>query len=505
MDKKVDAEKRHFDDARYKLLGSFLDFTRFFFKEKNHEKFRLSNPDGRDSHFVEIAKALTLVLKGKINRLMINVPPGYGKSEMLVNFVAWTLARYPDSRFIYVSYAKTLAQEQTSKIRQILQHPWYRRYYGIELLNDSQAKFHFKTSKGGSVYAAGAGGTITGLDAGKQNVNRFSGAIIIDDIHKPNEAASDKIRQSINDWYFNTLLSRRRGGEKTPLIFIGQRVHEDDLAAQLLEGKDGYDWHQVILPSLDEEDRPLYPELQSKEDLLNLKDKMPYVFSAQYQQTPIPAGGGLFKKDWFKLLDQEPNIIATFLTCDTAETANTYNDATVFSFWGVYNQEIGGVSINRKGLIWLDCVELWVEPKDLKQEFLYFYQQCMLHRIKPTSIYIEKKSTGSTLISVLNDTGSLNVIPIDRNKMSKSDRFIAIQHFISNGQVNFVRNGKHVDMCIEHMGKITANEMQRYDDIADTCADAVKLALIDNVIVGTSRETKDNVERFSKLYRTYGD
>ena len=36
-------------------------------------------------------------------------------------------------------------------------------------------------------------------------------------------------------------------------------------------------------------------------------------------QNPVPAGGGIFKKDWFVDLLVEPKIIASFITADTAE------------------------------------------------------------------------------------------------------------------------------------------------------------------------------------------
>jgi hypothetical protein len=46
------------------------------------------------------------------------------------------------------------------------------------------------------------------------------------------------------------------------------------------------------------------------------------------------------------------------------------------------------------------------------------------------------------------------------------------------------------------MVKITATESQRYDDIADTIADGIKLALIDKVISSYDMERKtDDVVR----------
>lgn len=494
------------ENIKYRLLGSFLDFTRFFYKERTGRKFELSDPKGRESHFLTIAKALTQISRGEIKRLIINIPPRYGKTELLIHFIAWMLARYPDSNFIYVSYSKTLASKQTSTIKQIVQIPYFKQFFGVDLSDNTHAKDNFETSINGSVYAVGADGTITGRGAGIKNVERFGGAIVIDDILKPNEASSDVMRESINNWYFNTLLSRRNNGDKTPIIFIGQRLHEDDLAARLIAGSDGHKWHEIILPSVDENNHALYPEFQSLDELKTLEEVSPYEFAAQYQQNPQPAGGALFKRDWFKIHDQIPNIIATFITCDTAETSKTYNDATVFSFWGLYDMEYEGVNIGKSGLVWLDCHEIWVEPKDLKSEFLAFYSSCMRFQVKPQSAYIEKKSTGTTLVSILKEMPGLNILEIERSRDSgsKTSRFLNVQPYIATHCISFISEEKHVKKCINHMIKITANNSHRYDDIADTCADAIKIALIEHSLLGVRKKSSNNLDSFSKMYKTLG-
>jgi len=171
-----------------------------------------------------VAKALVKCHRGEIANLLVNIPPRYGKTELLIHFVAWCLARNSACNFIYTSYSHTLATKQTATIRQIVSLPEYRRLFGVELADDTQAKDNFATTEGGSVYAVGAGGSITGRGAGIANSTEFGGAIIIDDIIKPQDALSDTIRDSRNDWYKNTLLSRLNN-RNTPIIFIGQRVH----------------------------------------------------------------------------------------------------------------------------------------------------------------------------------------------------------------------------------------------------------------------------------------
>jgi len=393
------------------------------------------------------------------------------------------MARYPDSNFIYTSYSTSLAKRQTETIRSIINLREYREIFGVEIDKSSSAKHEFKTQKGGTVYAAGEAGTVTGMGAGIQNSERFGGCIVIDDIHKPTEVTSDTIRKTTNSWFFNTLKSRVNGPE-TPILAIMQILHEDDFPSNILkEGFDTDEWEVIKIPALDENLNALNPSLHTREQLLKMKETMPYEFAAQYQQDPQPAGGGIFKEEWFPVLETEPSLIGTFITSDTAETDKSYNDATVFSFWGVYKIHEFGQQTDVYALHCIDAVEAWIEPKDLENECRQFITECMRHPVKPQSIAIEKKSTGVTLLSMLKGMQGIRVIEIERNKSSgsKTKRFLDVQSFAAKRLISFPRFGKHTNQFIKHLGKITANDSHRYDDMADTFTDAINLALVDKV------------------------
>ena len=473
-----------------KLVNSLLYFTQIFYLLRTGRTFELSNPPGRESHYISICRALTRVFDGKCKRLLINVPPRYGKTELAINFVSWAIAQYPDSNNLYVSYSHSLAKKQTQTIRNIIQMQEFTDMFGVSLKDDTSAKDNFETVQGGSVYAAGAGGSITGRGAGIKNVNRFGGCIIIDDIHKPDEVTSDTIREGIVDWYYNTLQSRTNS-PSTPIIFIGQRLHEDDLAANLINSGE---WETLIIKSIDDAGNPLHPQMHDLKTLNKMKNDSPYVFAAQYQQDPQPAGGGIFKPEWFVTHEIEPDILSTFITVDSAETSKDYNDASVFSFWGLYKIKVSDIESDLYALHWLNCLELRVEPKDLKQAFLNFYANCMKHKIKPSIAAIEKKSTGVTLLSVLSEYQGLQLIDIERNKSSgsKIERFLEAQPYVASRLISLPTYGKHTPMCIEHCRKITANDSHRFDDIADTMYDAIKIALIDRTIINKRATIRDN-------------
>jgi predicted phage terminase large subunit-like protein len=471
------------EDHAAKLRGSFLEFTRFFYEHVKGRKFIVSQPICRESHHITIARALTSIYRLQILREIINVPPGSGKSTFLCMWVAWCWSKYPDSNFLYISYSRELASKHTEFIKTIVMSRMYQYLFDVHIDPLSRAKVSFKTTKGGSIMAFGSAGAITGQDGGLPDLDRFTGAVIIDDAHKPDEVHSDKIREGVIKNYDETIRQRCRG-VNVPIIYIGQRLHEDDLTNHLLSGKDVDSWHTTIIKGLDVAGNALYPEAMPTEKLLAMQEKSPYVFASQYQQDPMPAGGALFKRDWFVLLEEDPTCLVTFITADTAETDKSWNDATVFSFWGLYEIETMGRKTGEYGLHWIDCLEARVEPKDLESLFMDFYGDCVRYPVPPLLAFIEKKSTGVTLVSVLEKLRGMQIRPVERNADSgnKTQRFIQMQPHIASKHVSLTAGKLHVETCLTHMLKITANNTHRHDDIADTVADAVYKALIEKVV-----------------------
>jgi hypothetical protein len=476
-----------------KMLGSLLYFTQVMYKIKNGRDFIVNDVIGREPHYITVCRELTDVFYLKKNRLIINVPPGHGKSTMLVYFIAWAFAHYPDCQFLYISYTHDLATKHTSAIKDIMSMPEYKKFFGVEIRQDSSAKDNFKTNHGGSVKAFGSEGAITGQDAGLPGLDRFSGGVIMDDMHKPSEVYSDTTRNTVIDNYGNTIVSRPRA-DNVPMIFIGQCLHQSDLAAYLKNNGDGASWFKCVLQSLDSAGNVLCPTVIGKERLLQIRDTQPNVFWAQYQQDPRPAGGGIFKSSWFELLDELPKFLCTFITADTAETDKTTNDPTVFSSWGLYEIEHNGRGSGIYGLHWLNCEEDWIAPKDLKTRFMSFYTHHSDDFGLPNFVAIEKKSTGVTLISVLQEVRGLYVKDIERTRASKSkvERYLEAQPYVARRQISFSADAEHLEKCRNHMSNITDNNTHAHDDIADTLYDAVKIALINKSLVTEYKNIKVN-------------
>lgn len=291
------------------LLTSFKAFIRHFYRKQY----------GRDFVFVrfhdQIINALIDVVTGKTTRLIINIPPRFGKTEVAVKmFVAWCLANNPGAKFIHLSYSDDLALDNSSTIRELVKSDDFQFYFPIALRADSDSKKKWFSEAGGGVYATSAGGAITGFGAGAMSripmgtgspADGFAGAIIIDDPVKPDDAFSETMRERINRRFNNTIASRLNSVE-TPIIVIMQRLHEADMSGYLLNGGSGEEWEHLLIPVIDENDESIWPEKLPIEVLRRMEKADPYTFAGQYMQTPSPLTGGVIKPDNMPIVDAIP-------------------------------------------------------------------------------------------------------------------------------------------------------------------------------------------------------
>lgn len=147
--------------CKAKLLNDFGFFVRYFFKAQYNKRFMVAG------HHGQIIDALTRVVSGETTRLIINIPPRYGKTEIAVKmFVAWCLANSPAAKFIHLSYSDDLALDNSSAIRDVVKSSEFQRFFPMALRADSDSKKKWFTENAGGLYATAAGGAITGFGAG---------------------------------------------------------------------------------------------------------------------------------------------------------------------------------------------------------------------------------------------------------------------------------------------------------------------------------------------------
>lgn len=226
-----------------------LYFNRYFFKQRFGSKMIVNR------HHYAMQKALDRTMlppsdSNFIPRLIINVPPGYTKTEMAsIGYMARGLAVNAQSRFLHLSYSHKLALTNSATVRATIKSAEYQKMWNVVTKNDVDSKEIWHTEEGGGVTATAAGGQVTGFRAGHMDEDKFTGALIIDDPVKPDDAYHDTIREGVNTNYNETIASRV-AVETVPIIVIMQPIHWNDLSGYLLTGGSGEKWWHLRLPVL---------------------------------------------------------------------------------------------------------------------------------------------------------------------------------------------------------------------------------------------------------------
>lgn len=437
------------------LRTDLLAFTQYIFKARKGADLKPS------PHHAVICDALERVTAGYCPRLIINIPPRSGKTELAVkSYIAWCMGNFPDSEFIHASYSKRLATTNTWETRAIMQHEAYAEIFGAaSFRQDSNAKDEFRTDAGGIVYATGAEGTITGYGAGKMRDN-FGGAIIIDDPHKAGEGNSDTMRQNVIDWFSQTMESRANNKPHTPIIIIMQRLHEADLSGWLLDGGNGEEWAHINIPAI-QDDQSFWPDQFPMSELRRMEKANPYVFAGQYMQRPAPLGGGIFKDEWWQYADMPPMIEHRTIYADTAQKTKEQNDYSVFECWG---------KTQSGQAIMLDMVRGKWEAPELLERARAFYHKHRLITGQGTlrAFKVEDKASGTGLIQTLKREG-VPVVPIPRS-IDKVTRAYDAAPFIQSGNVVLMRNCPHLS---DFLAEASAFPNGTHDDTLDPMMDAV--------------------------------
>jgi predicted phage terminase large subunit-like protein len=315
MQEMTSDEVKRLKVAHVLCLSDFTYFTRYFFKAQYKRKWQ------QWDHLIIIANALKDVVEGKTTRLIINVFPRGGKTELAIkDFIPYCLALNPSAKFIHLSYSDDLALDNSEAARDMVQSDEYQKMFPrVRVKKSSDSKKKWYTDQNGGVYATSTGGQITGFGAGtvedeeistevlelerlsgeswlgeKRN---FGGAILIDDPNKVDDADSELLRNRVNE-RFDSTISNRVNSRKTPIVILQQRTHENDLSGYLIKKQgtieNGGAWRVICLPSIKEDGTALCPEKFTIEELRALEAHNDIVFQRQHMQNPKPRAGLLF-------------------------------------------------------------------------------------------------------------------------------------------------------------------------------------------------------------------
>lgn len=334
-------------DREIGLRGHFYDFVQMAWHLLEHGREFVPN-----WHIEAMCDHLEAVFRGRIKRLVINVPPGSGKSIITsVLWPIWCWIQDPGWRFIMASFDESLvARRDGTKVLDVVTSKWFRDRWGdrVMIKGKEPSLGEFYTTKGGMRFATSVGGKVLG---------RHAHAIVIDDPTKP-QTMTDASLEETKRWKKETSASRLLPGGAYVLIM--QRLHENDLAGFAEEentegGGEPYDFlrlpmryeaEQHCTTSIGfedprkEEGELLWPAYKNEKEVAQQEKDMggrdSAVVAAQLQQRPAPAKGVIFQKSWFQHYVELPtNFDFIVDSWDCAFKDKEGSDFVAGQRWGV--------------------------------------------------------------------------------------------------------------------------------------------------------------------------
>lgn len=440
-------------------------------------------------HHRVIADTLMKVYRGELKHVIINLPPRYTKTELVIKcFVSWCLAKNPKCKFIHLSYSDDLALDNSSAIKEIVLSDEYQERWEMHLKQDSQSKKKWFNEQGGGMYATATGGQITGFGAGAVGTREFSGAILIDDPLKPDDAGSDTIRSRMNERFNNTIKSRTNSKD-TPIIIIMQRLHEDDMAGFLLSGGSEFNFFHLNLPAI-KEDEPndidprergeaLWKDKHDEKQLEEMRKADAKVYAGQMQQRPAPAEGNIFKK--FKFYTELPeDIYYKVHSWDFTFKKSNKSDFVVGSAWA---------KTKTKDIYLLDLVRAKMSFTESLVAIKHFANKHPDFK----AVLIEAKANGEAIIDSVKGVIK-RVIPIMPTS-SKEERAEAIAPIFEAGDV-YLPHPSIAPWVEDFINELKTFPNAKHDDQVDSMTQAVEY--LDNLSSGSLKQV--NQEPFRKTF-----
>jgi len=391
---------------------------------------------------------------------MVLMPPRHGKSEMIsLRFPCWYLAKHPTDYMVQAGYAESIALTHSRRARDIFIAPEMFRlfpniYYRPEraaqesIVPERQAAHEWGTKQGGSYYAVGIGGGLTGRG--------FNIGIIDDPVKDEEEAASQTIREKVWEWYGKVF--RTRAEPDASIIVVMTRWHQDDLVGKLLkqarEDPTADQWKILHFSAIDNE-QALWPKRYDLEELKKIRSSIGgRAFESLYQGNPTIAEGQIVKREWWKYYQEPAHILRVIHSWDTAFKDRAQNDYSVCTVWGEA----------KHGFYLLDVWRGKVEFPELKQVAIALYD-----RDKPSLVLVEDKASGQSLIQEMQRNTRIPAFPVkvDRDKIARA---YSVTPLIEAGKVLLPESAPWLFDYIEEMSAFPNAE---HDDQVDSTTQAL--------------------------------
>jgi predicted phage terminase large subunit-like protein len=448
-------------DARKEFMKYAIKYDEKVKEEKVHQDFltfvKSMWPDFiQGSHHKKIADQFNRLAEGKINRLIINMPPRHTKSEFASFLLpAWMIGRNPKLKIIQTTHTTELAVRFGRKAKHLIDSPDYKRFFKTTLREDSQAAGRWETEQGGEYFAAGVGSAITG---------RGADLLIIDDPHSEQDAMNPEALERAYEWYTSGPRQRLQPGGK--IVVVMTRWSLKDLTGSLIGAQKGIksdQWEVVEFPAILPDEKPVWPEYWKLSELESVKASLSIQkWNAQWMQNPTSEEGSIIKRDWWRKWDKDyiPELYHVIQSYDTAFLKKETADFSAITTWGVFypNPDSG------PNLILLDAMKERLEFPELRRRALEQF-----HYWKPESVVIESKASGLPLTYELRKMGIpvINFTPSKGN--DKHSRINAVAPLFESGQI-WAPEAAFAEEVIEECAAFPFGD---HDDLVDSMTQAL--------------------------------
>ena len=376
-------------------------------------------------HHAKLAKIFEEIAAGKKKRVVVNIAPRHGKSELISYLApAWFLGKYPQKKVIMASHTADLAVNFGRRVRNLVSSDLYKDIFPqVELQVDSKSASRWGTNFNGEYFAIGVGGALAG---------RGADLFIIDDPHSEQDAKLGRSDVFLPAWEWFQAGPIQRLMPGGAIIVVMTRVSKPDLTGQIvnhmIKNEDAEEWEVVEFPAIID-DKPLWPEFWTIEELLQKKASLDVRYwNSQYLQQPTSEEGALIKRDWWQTWEKEdpPHCEFTIMSLDAAQETNNRADYNALTTWGVFFNE----ETNNYNIILLNAIKKRLEFPDLKKLVLEEYKEW-----EPDAFMVEKKSNGAALYQEMRRMG----IPVGEftpgKGQDKMSRVNAVSDLFSSGIV----------------------------------------------------------------------
>ena len=410
------------------------------------------------SHHKIFAKKLEDVSRGKIKRLIVNMPPRHTKSEFASYFLpAWMIGKNPKLKIIQATHTAELAVRFGRKAKHLMDTEEYKEVFPTRLMEDSKAAGRWETEQGGEYFAVGVEGAVTG---------RGADLLIIDDPHSEQDAMSKKALDRAYEWYTAGPRQRLQPGGR--IVLVMTRWNKGDLTGLLQKAQSepkADQWEVVEFPAIMPSGKPVWPEYWDIEQLESVKASVALPkWNAQYMQNPTSEEGALIKREWWRKWPETrgiPHCDYVIQSYDTAYLKKETADFSAITTWGVFREN----EDSKPNLILLDAVKDRFEFPDLRREALKLYKYW-----EPEIVLVEAKAAGLPLIYELRNMGIPVISFTPSRGNDKHSRVNAVSPMFEAGQI---WAPTHLQFAQEVMEECAAFPFGEHDDLVDSTTQAV--------------------------------